>query len=499
MTDRLSTCHATPAARLATRPGVAVLVLAAFAAGSVFAGDVSSTSGPAAPETPAATPMALAPDAAPNPAPPPATGPAPAPALPAVAAPAVSENPTPVARIPSSALPAPESPRIHGIAPAALSPKEAQGLVNLGGNLTERADFAAAEIAYRQVLNGHAPVEQTKSALLGLAHMHRKQGYLTKAVAIYERYLKDYPNDDRVPDALLDLGRTLREMGAPRLAIARFYNVINSTLKLPSDSGFEHYQLLAKTAQFEIAETHFQSGDFAEANKFFSRLRMLDLAPVDRARAHFKAGCSLQLDGDFEGAVTTLRSYLEQWPEDENVPEARFLLATTLRKLNRTQEALAATLELLRAEKSRSNADQKRWAYWQRRTGNQLANDFFQGGDIPNALAIYNSLAALSEQPEWRIPVTYQIALCYERLGDIDRALKTYHAVVEAAGPKPSPEIADIARMANSRIEHVDWRDAVDRRVAALFDTNTGHKPAPSPKDTAHDSDRSPATTPAAL
>lgn len=380
-----------------------------------------------------------------------------------------------------------------------LPAREAQGLINLGGNLTERGDFPAAEIAYRQVLNGDAPLELTKSALLGLARMHRKQGHLTKAAAIYERYLKDYPADERVPDALLDLGRTLRDMGTPRLAIARFYSVINSTLKLPSDSGFEHYQLLAKTAQFEVAETHFQSGDFAEANKFFSRLRMLDLAPTDRARAHFKAGYSLQLAGDLEGAITTLRAFVDQWPEDENIPEARFLLATTLRKLNRTQEALAATFELLRAEKSRSNADTKRWHYWQRRTGNQLANDFFQSGDITNALAIYNGLAALGEDPAWRIPVAYQVSLCYERLGDIERARSGYRTIIEAAGATPAPEIADIARMAASRLAHLAWRNTTDRQVSLLFDSTTGQLPSPAPKSASNESNRDPATAPAAM
>lgn len=385
------------------------------------------------------------------------------------------------------------------VSASTISPREAQGLVNLGGNLTDRGDFPAAEIAYRQVLNGNAPLEQTKSALLGLARMHRKQGYLTKAAAIYERYLKDYPSDERVPDALLDLGRTLRDMGAPRLAIARFYNVINSTLKLPSDTGFEHYQLLAKTAQFEVAETHFQSGDFAEANKFFSRLRMLDLAPADRARAHFKAGYSLQLAGDLEGAVTTLRAYIEQWPEDENVPEARFLVATTLRKLNRAQDALTATLELLRAEHTRSAADAKRWNYWQRRTGNQLANDFFQNGDIVNALSIYSGLATLGEDASWRIPVNYQVALCYERLGDTERATVAYRAIIETAGESPASEIADIVRMAKSRLAHVDWRNHTDRQVSALFDSTTGEALPTSPKSASNDSNRGPATAPAAL
>ena len=289
-------------------------------------------------------------------------------------------------------------------------------------------------------------------------------------------------------------------MGAPRLAIARFYNVINSTLKLPTQSGFEHYQMLAKTAQFEVAETHFQSGDFAEANKFFSRLRMLDLAPIDRARAHFKAAYSLHLANDFEGAVTSLRSYIDQWPDDENIPEARHLLAISLRSLNRSQDALVATLELLRSEQSRSAADGKRWSYWQRRTGNQLANEFFQGGDILNALAIYHGLAALSEDPAWRVPVAYQIALCYERLSDPERACKTYHTILDAAGANPSPDIADVARMATARLAYVEWRTNTDKQVVALFDTTTGNPPsAPSKPATLNDSDRSPASTPATL
>ncbi len=429
------------------------------------------------------------------PAPVPVSAPALTTANPALP-PAAATSPAAVAVAPAPA------PKHHSraVAPATLSAREGQGLVNLGHSLTERGDYDAAEIAYRQVLDGHAPLEPTKSALLGLAHMHRKQGYLTKAAAIYEKYLKDYPDDERVPDALLDLGRTLRDMGAPRLAIARFYNVINSTLKLSSNAGFEHYQLLAKTAQFEVAETHFQSGDFAEATKFYSRLRMLDLAPVDRARAHFKSAYALQLSGDFEGAITSLRAYLEQWPEDENVPEARYLLATSLRALKRTQEALTATIELLSAQKTRTANDPKRWSYWQRRTGNQLANDFFQAGDIHNALLIYQGLAALSEDPAWRTPVTYQVALCYERLGDSDHASQTYRAIVDSVGATPAPEIAEIARMAKSRLAHVDWREATDRQVATLFDFTTGQAKPPVPKSTAaNDSNRSPAPASPAL
>ena len=265
----------------------------------------------------------------------------------------------------------------------------------------------------------------------------------------------------------------MRAMGSHRLALMRFYSVINSTLKLP-DKGFEHYQQLAKTAQFEIAETHFQSGDYAEAAKFFSRLRLLDLAPADRARAQFKAAYALTLQGDHEAAVNMLHSFLEQWPEDENVPEARYLLATSLHALGRTQDALVATLDLLRSQQAHTGVDAKRWAYWQRRTGNQLANNFFERGDILNAQLIYTSLVALTDDPAWRLPVLYQIGLCHERLGSIDRARLTYQDIIDAGKKNPTAELSELSRMAEWRLGHLDWNDSTRHDVSAIFENSTG-------------------------
>jgi TolA-binding protein len=363
-------------------------------------------------------------------------------------------------------------------------------LLALGASLTDRQDYAAAEIAYRQILGTRifSSNDQT-DALLGLARCYRHAGNLTKAAAIFEKFLKQFPEDGRVPDAMLDLGRTLRAMGATKLALSSFYDVINSTLKLPTE-GFDHYQVLAKTAQFEIAETHFESGDYEEAAKFFARLRLLDLAPGDRARAHFKSACALQLSGDLAGAVTMLHSFLDQWPQDEHVPEARYLLATTLRQLDHPEEALAVTLELLHNQQK--SGDPRRWAYWQRRTGNQLANDFFQRGDTVNALAIYEGLAGLSAEPAWHLPIVYQTALCQERLRQVDRAQAAYQSVIDgvtaiAAGKTengapvvPSAELTDLSRMAAWRLAHMEWTDQNQRKLTALFATSTGQSPAPS-------------------
>ena len=350
---------------------------------------------------------------------------------------------------------------------------EAKSLLALGAKLTDRGDFPSAEVAFRQILDRRGfTVTDQKPALLGLARMYRKAGNLTKTTAVYEKFVKEFPDDDRVPDSLLDLGRTLRAMGAYKLALSRFYSVINSTLKVDADQ-FDHYQQLAKTAEYEIAETYYEAAEYSEAGKYFMRLQLLDLAPVDRARALFMAAHSQLLAGETEAAVHTLHTFLDQWPTDENMPEAMFLLATSLRQMNRPQEALQVTLDLLKTVQNSSGADPRVRAYWQRRTGNLLANDFFQNGDTMSALAIYRRLVELDPTPAWCLPVAYQVGLCYERLHMTDKAKTTYQTIIDGATAKPgatAPDasIVELAHMATWRLNYIAWLDDTAVRLNVI-------------------------------
>ena len=377
-------------------------------------------------------------------------------------------------------------------APISEAAHEIQSLFNLGATYVDRKDFTAAEVVYQQILrHQQAKQEDQRLALLDLARMYRQQSpdtkAATRAVACYEKYLKIFPDDGATPVIYLELGRTLRSLGTYRLALASFYNVINSTMKLPEE-GFEQYRTLAKTAQFEIAETHFQEGEFEEASKFFARLQLLDLAPADRAHAQFKAAYALVLAKNHEIAVPALRLFIDQNPDDENVPEARYLLSISLRRLNHDQEAFDTVLTLLRTEKARQSADPRRWIYWQRRTGNQMANEFYDQGNFWNALVIYEALSALSEQePAWRLPALYQAGLCYERLRQFDRSRANYEAVIDACAALPAKDqktlgLEDLARMASWRLQHLGWTEKVDLQVTQLFHTipSPAHDPTES-------------------
>ncbi len=365
---------------------------------------------------------------------------------------------------------------------------ERASLMRIGAAKLASGDAASALIAYRQVATSTNEEEEEAAgqALLGMARAYRLAGNGVKAAATYEHLVGNHPTFSDLPSALLELGRTLRDLGSPKLAIARFYSVIHSTLKMP-EAESERYRRVVRTAQFEIAETHLYIGNYEEASRFFKRLDLLDLAPADRGRARFKAAYSLLQSGDRQGAVIALNKFITQDPQDENSPEARFLLAQLLAELGRKEESLRVTINLLQSEFARGDAT-GRWRAWQRRTGNQLANLYYQQADYVSALVLYRALDALDTTPAWRVPVLYQIGLCQERLQQPANAVATYDLLKKIAGTESAPEIIDFTRMADWRARQISW-------IATAHDQITNLRPA-LPAPAAAPSPAAPAATP---
>lgn len=345
--------------------------------------------------------------------------------------------------------------------------QEYADLMRLGEKKLVARDTESALIAFRQSLR-LAKDEEVAPALINLARAHRLAGDGVKATATYEHLLREHPDWNGVPTALLELGRTLRELGAPRLAIARFYSVIQSTLRLP-EAETEHYRRLVRTAQFEIAETHLATGNGAEAARFFLRLDLLELAPADRARARLRAAQAQLLAGDRTAAIATLTRFLTQNDHATEAAEARFLLARLYLEDGRREDALRVTLDLLRA--AASTDDIAAWRGWQQRAGDFLAQRLKEEGQPHSALLLYRALALLDPSPAWRAPALYQIGLCLEQLEQPAEARTTYAELVGLLGAEPGPAHADLLRMAKWRDEQLEWAGRVNGEIRRLSPT----------------------------
>ena len=140
--------------------------------------------------------------------------------------------------------------------------------------------------------------------------------------------------------------------------------------------------------------------------------------------------------------------------------ETSYYLASSLKKLGRGREAFEVVVDLLRSQLSNDPDDLAQSAYWKRRAGNELANEFYQQGEYLSALSIYQSLARISDDPEWRWPAVYQIGLCFEHLELPERALEAYQAMLEGM-PVSDADLVEVKvslrDLARWRLDHVKW------------------------------------------
>jgi tetratricopeptide (TPR) repeat protein len=324
----------------------------------------------------------------------------------------------------------------------------------------EWMDTEAAESNYLKSLSQEIPDEERRQLMLDLAQMLERNNNKPKIVAVYEKYIEVYPNDTIVPELYMRLGFLYREMGSFDLALSKFYSVLNASLKVDNDH-IRIYRLLSQKAQLEIADTYYQQGNYISASRYYDRLRKLDLSDSDRAQVEFKLGYARYLISDDPESISTLEAFTKDYPDHPLVPESYYLMARSYKRLGQPKLAIEQTLKLLKHEKERETQNESIWQYWKRRTGNQLANEFFEQLDYMNALKIYQTMAPASNEPEWTLPIYYQIGLCYEHLRLYQKALDSYQLIgkeAETADAATFPQtLKDIIELAGWRYEHMDW------------------------------------------
>jgi tetratricopeptide (TPR) repeat protein len=151
------------------------------------------------------------------------------------------------------------------------------------------------------------------------------------------------------------------------------------------------------------------------------------------------------------------------------------MLAGALTQVGRNQDSMRQVLLLLQAEQVNVNKAPETWLYWQRRAGNEIANQLYKQGDFLNALQIYLSLADLDKTPEWQIPVWYQTALDYEQLQQWQMATDTYTQIIDRQkdlnANNNSPMLGGIIDMAKWRRDYIAWQQKARESNLALHYT----------------------------
>jgi tetratricopeptide (TPR) repeat protein len=357
-----------------------------------------------------------------------------------------------------------------------------QANLELVRTLRFQKSFLLAQKQAEDLLGEKTPIEIRRMALLELAYIAQDAGELAKSQAIFGDYMRRYAKDPSVPEVCLRQGLLYRQMGAHSQALMKFYQVMNLALSLKLNE-LEYYQSLVLKAKTEIAETYYVQGNYKDAADYFSRLLKAEEKGLDRTTCHFKLVRSLAAQQDHTNVIAQGQSFLQLYPDSLDVPEVRFMLADSLKKIGRNRESMQQVLLLLQSQQKQAEAHPEIWAYWQQKTGNEIANELYKEGDYMSALEIYLGLTKVNSASSWQAPVLYQIGLVYEHLKQPAKAREAYDSILkrqeDIRANSPTPGLLALLDMAQWRREYLKWGDGTDQALKKLS-VPTGEKKAES-------------------
>ncbi len=349
----------------------------------------------------------------------------------------------------------------HTTAPGSSKLADLEAMMDWGKRMKQERNFEAAENCFVMIMKAQAPEAMHRTAMLELALSAQENQQFTRAQQIYSQYLERYTDDPSAAEVCLRQGLLYRQMGAPTMALSKFYAVMTTALRLKLDR-LEYYQRLVLQAQAEIADTYYLQGKFDEAAEFLGRLLKLESPQLNKPLIIYKLIRSLACLNRHTEVVARAEYFINNFAEAAELAEVRFLLADALKKQGRAREATQQVLLLLESQHGTAKADPANWAYWQQRTGNEIANQLYKEGDYLNALTIYQNLAQLDDSAAWQLPVWYQMGLVYERLMQPARATEWYDKILERQkeldSTQRTPSLDTVLDMARWRKEQLQWQ-----------------------------------------
>ena len=354
----------------------------------------------------------------------------------------------------------------------AVAAREIRKHLELGSSLWKGGDHDMAEKYFAAALGVPIDSPEKENVLFEMANLFKEDGILPKAAVVLERLTEEFGESRRLPSVYMELGHLYRAMGGLEIAISNYYMVLNSSLNISIDQ-VEQARDLSLNAKLEIAETHSELLEYEESYRHYELLSKLDLKPIERMRVDYRMCHLLYQLGRYQHAVLRLKQFLDQYRMSAHSPEIRYLLAKSYEKLNRKPEALKEVVQILQRQSSPDTALDGEADYWRQRTGNELANEFYEKRDYRSALTIYQSLARYNPAPEWRWPAIHQIGLCFERLGLPGKAILAYQEILDPEGFEISKEslstsLQSLRQMAKWRLEHLNWEDDLLARLNVL-------------------------------
>jgi len=338
------------------------------------------------------------------------------------------------------------------------SPWAKVALFNASTGWLQLGDHARFLTDYNELERGGGDEESRASLRLEEGLMQAAKGD-KKAAESLQQFIRDFPKNPRVSEALVGLAELAFHSSPPRLDEAR-KNLARAADAKPTAAAAERADYLmiwledsadvnetkvielakrfleqhetspfAPEVRMKLAEIYYRHQDFANAQTQFEILAQHDPdSPLGEKALFFAAESAMSSMGEhsLDRAIVVFDQVVRL--NGELRWAARNEQAVIERKLGKPRDALVLYEEVL---KSDAGSSEKREALCGK------GDIFFEmGGSDPDnyqrAIEIYDQLASDQNAPiHWRNQALFKKALCLEKKGDRASALATFYNVLE--------------------------------------------------------------------
>jgi tetratricopeptide (TPR) repeat protein len=320
--------------------------------------------------------------------------------------------------------------------------------------------------AFVKVLNyENVRPEIEKKALIYLARIYYQLNMLFRTISLMELYVDIFSDDPRREEIIFQTGKIYQELGQYDSAIAAYYRVLNAII-MAGEDGMQSYLDLARRAQFEIARTHFDLEEWAQALDLFERIALFELSEEDRETLRFyKAKSQLYLGKRLEG-LRTIEAFAEYYPQSPFLVELQYEKARAQIEMKRVEAGRQTLLELVEMGGVPEMNMAEEWGEWRRFAGNFLSNFYYEIGEYETALRLYQAIVVMDKSPRWQLPIVMQMANCFRHLEQFDRAVESFEFVMQevssmrerSKGVALSADLDFLENSASWQLDLLKWR-----------------------------------------
>jgi tol-pal system protein YbgF len=337
----------------------------------------------------------------------------------------------------------------------------------------EQKDFAKAQTLYNKLVARETNAEQQalyqSQELICMISQGNLKQYDSRLESFKQRAKKDPKYKDYLASFEFEIGKYMYSNKNFDAAIGRFETVTKKYKNTEFADDAEYYLGLTYTtlnkvdkamtilSQFseKYPQSPLKSNIYITLGGLYYRAEKRELAVGSFKKAVESASDTetrklalanlilLYRDlGLWDGVLSNARTYVEEFPEAEDIIDKKILIGSALIQLNRYSDAV----DFLKDLKFEANSEQEPEIQF------YIGEAYFNAGQYENSIREFVKIPLLSKQTklQWEASALYYSGQAYEKMGRRDDAIRMYQEIIDRPGI-----LVDLKKEAQKRINQL--------------------------------------------